>query len=143
MEHTSSIAATGGAIVALRREMGLSQTEFGAVIGLASKSKVSEIETSGRASLPVALKIEELSVAGGAPRIDAATLNDDVARARARLAAQSDEVAECFGGDAAASGDGDSAVTSFDHGDSNSGDSSAPSTGQVGEMSRHANGTAA
>ena len=128
MEHTSSIHEPGVAIVALRRKMGLSQTQFGAEIGLSSKSKVSEIESSGRASLPVALKIEELSVADGAPRIDAALLNDDVARARAACAggcSVAEPVAECQAGDAVSS-----------HGDADSATDASASTGLSGEMSR-------
>lgn len=128
MEQTSSIHEPGAAIVALRRKMGLSQTQFGAEIGLSSKSKVSEIESSGRASLPVSLKIEELSVAGGAPRIDAALLNDDVARARAACAggcSAAESVAECQAGDAVSS-----------HGDADTATDASASTGLSGEMSR-------
>ena len=69
----------------LRGELGLTQIEFGAFIGLANKASVSLIETGARApDLAQALAIERLSVADGAPRIDAALLNDDVARARAQ-----------------------------------------------------------
>lgn len=128
MEQTSIIEQPGAAIVALRREMGLSQTQFGAEIGLSSKSKVSEIESSGRASLPVALKIEELSAVGGAPRIDAALLNDDVARARAACAGGCgtvEPVAECQAGDAVSC-----------HGDADSAPDASASTGQFGDLSR-------
>jgi transcriptional regulator with XRE-family HTH domain len=70
-------------ILELRKERGESQAEFGLSLGL-NASKVSEIETGLRpVSLRVALKIEELSILDGVPRIDAAALNDDVARARA------------------------------------------------------------
>ena len=66
-------------IGALRAELGLTLSEFGALIGLASKGQVSQVE-HGKfpCSLPVALEIERLS--GG--RIDAADLNDDVRKAR-------------------------------------------------------------
>jgi hypothetical protein len=65
-------------IAALRAEMGLSLEAFGGLIGLASKGNVSILERGGACSLPVALALEKLS--GG--RLDAATLNEDVARAR-------------------------------------------------------------
>lgn len=67
----------------LRREMGLSQSEFAPLIGLANKASMSLIET-GKAMPTVdqALKIEALSVLDGVARIDAAQLNDDVAKAR-------------------------------------------------------------
>ncbi len=65
-------------IEALRRELGLNQTEFAFKIGLANKASVSLLERGGPCSLPVALKIEELS--GG--RINAADLNEDVRAAR-------------------------------------------------------------
>lgn len=128
MEQHSNIDGAGPAIVALRREMGLSQTEFGAAIGLASKGKVSVLELSGRASLQVALKIEDLSRVDGVPRIDAAQLNDDVARARAACVggcAMPEPTAECHGGDAVAS-----------HGFADSGTCAAASTGLSAEMSR-------
>lgn len=69
-------------IADLRAELGLSLEAFGERIGLSSKGNVSLIER-GRLtpSLSVALAIEKLS--GG--RIDAATLNDDVRAARARV----------------------------------------------------------
>jgi transcriptional regulator with XRE-family HTH domain len=121
MEHASNITNIGAAIVTLRREMRLSQTEFGAAIGLTSKGRVSVLESTGRASLPVALRIEELSIADGVPRIDAAALNDDVARARAA----------CAGG--CASGD-DEAV--LDHAALDNASDAPASTGQIGQMSR-------
>ena len=62
----------------LRRELDLSLDEFARRVGLTSKSRVSEMENSGTCSLPVALAIERLSEG----RIDAATLNADVAAAR-------------------------------------------------------------
>lgn len=65
-------------IEALRRELGLNQTEFALKIGLANKASVSLLERGGPCSLPVALAIEELSCG----RIDAAKLNDDVRRSR-------------------------------------------------------------
>lgn len=61
-------------IAELRAEMGVSQEEFAALIGLSSKGNVSIIERENRCGLRVALKIEQLS--GG--RIDAASLNDEV-----------------------------------------------------------------
>lgn len=82
MEQDELTGNIGLKIVALRREMQLSQSDFGEMIGLASKGKVSVLESTGRASLPVALKIEELSMRDGIPRINAAVLNEDVARAR-------------------------------------------------------------
>lgn len=65
-------------IEALRRELGLNQTEFALRIGLANKASVSLLERGGPCSLPVAIKIEELSEG----RIDAADLNEDVKAAR-------------------------------------------------------------
>jgi len=64
-------------ILTLRRELGLTLAEMGERCGI-SKSQMHEVERTGRASLPVALKIEELS--GGS--IDAGDLNDDVRAAR-------------------------------------------------------------
>jgi len=69
-------------IAKLRADLGLSLEAFGEKVGLSSKGQVSLIERSGRCSLPVALAIEALS--GG--KIDAAALNEDVAKAR-RVAA--------------------------------------------------------
>lgn len=65
---------SGMNIAELRAEMGVSQEEFAALIGLSSKGNVSIIERENRCGLRVALKIEQLS--GG--RIDAASLNDEV-----------------------------------------------------------------
>lgn len=65
-------------IEALRRELGLNQTEFAVRLGLANKASVSLIERGGPCSLSIALAIEALS--GG--RIDAAALNADVALSR-------------------------------------------------------------
>ena len=64
----------------LRRELGLTQAEFGARIGLANKASVSLLENGHRpkASLNVALAIEALAEG----RIDAADLCEDVRRAR-------------------------------------------------------------
>lgn len=75
-------------IAELRAELGLTQEEFGARIGLANKASVSLLESRRReqCSVDVALAIEALSVRadlnGGAPRIDAARLNEDVRKAR-------------------------------------------------------------
>ena len=97
--------------------------------GLANKASVSLIETGARApDLAQALAIERLSVADGAPRIDAALLNDDVARARAACAggcSVAEPVAECQAGDAVSS-----------HGDADSATDASASTGLSGEMSR-------
>lgn len=66
-------------IAALRQQRGETLSQFAAVIGCSSKSRVSEFE-NGKAMPTVAqaLRLEELS--GGS--IDAATLNADVAAAR-------------------------------------------------------------
>lgn len=69
-------------IRSLRQKMGLSQAEFGAQIGLTGRSSVSELEAAGRASLPVALRLEELGRVHGVA-IDAAALNEGVALSRA------------------------------------------------------------
>lgn len=66
-------------IIALRTAMRLSQAEFAALLGLASKGNVSIIERDNRCSLRVALLIEQLS--GG--RIDAGLICADVLAARA------------------------------------------------------------
>jgi len=91
MNYSASLPATtagdpvaaGAAVRALRKERGETGEEFGKVIGL-SKGKVSELE-SGKyePSLPVALEIERLSIRDGIARIDAGTLCEAVARARA------------------------------------------------------------
>ena len=65
-------------IAELRAEMGVSQEEFAALIGLSSKGNVSIIERENRCGLRVALKIEQLSDG----RVDAATLNDEVRLSR-------------------------------------------------------------
>ena len=65
-------------IIGLRRELGLNQAEFALRIGLANKASVSLLERGGPCSLPVALRLEELS--GG--WIDAGALNEDVRAAR-------------------------------------------------------------
>ena len=75
----ASPARAAFGIADLRRELGLSQTEFGAQIGLPNKASVSLLENGLRACpVMVAIAIERMS--GG--RIDAATLNDDVRLAR-------------------------------------------------------------
>jgi hypothetical protein len=78
MSNEAETEAAALTIADLRREMGLSLAEFGALIGLASKGNVSLIERGAPCSLTVALAIEKLS--GG--RIDAAHLSADVAAAR-------------------------------------------------------------
>jgi len=65
-------------ITSLRKELGLSQEAFAARVGLRSKGHVSTLERTGLASLRVALEIERLSEG----RIDASTLNPDVALVR-------------------------------------------------------------
>ena len=65
-------------IAELRAEMGVSQEEFAALIGLSSKGNVSIIERENRCGLRVALKIEQLSDG----RVDAASLNDEVRLSR-------------------------------------------------------------
>jgi DNA-binding XRE family transcriptional regulator len=65
-------------IAELRAEMGVSQEEFAALIGLSSKGNVSIIERENRCGLRVALKIEQLSEG----RVDAASLNDEVRLSR-------------------------------------------------------------
>lgn len=70
-------APQGVSVAALRAELTLTLAEMGERIGL-SKSQMHEVERTDRASLRVALAIEELS--GG--RIDAAALSDDVRVAR-------------------------------------------------------------
>ncbi|HEV2080056.1 MAG TPA: helix-turn-helix transcriptional regulator [Allosphingosinicella sp.] len=67
-------------IAELRKELGQTLEEFAATIGIKSKGHASEIERDNRCgSVSVALTIEKLSEG----RIDAASLNDDVAMARA------------------------------------------------------------
>lgn len=67
-------------IAALRAELGLSQKSFAELVGLQSKSYVSELEKADepRCSVRVALEIERIS--GG--RISAESLNPDVALVR-------------------------------------------------------------
>jgi transcriptional regulator with XRE-family HTH domain len=73
-------AALAFTIADLRRELGLTQQEFGERIGLPNKTSISLLESGKRpnVSAAVAVAIEELS--GG--RIDAAALSDDVKIAR-------------------------------------------------------------
>jgi DNA-binding XRE family transcriptional regulator len=66
-------------IQAFRLELGLTQEQFAAKIGLSNKGSVSVIERGGPCSLSVAIAIERLS--GG--RINAASLNPCVAASRA------------------------------------------------------------
>jgi hypothetical protein len=68
-------------IADLRAELGDTLEQFGTRIDIKSKGNLSLIERDNRCSLPVALRIEELS----AGRIDAADLNEDVRAARAGL----------------------------------------------------------
>lgn len=67
-------------VATLRRELGLTLAEMGERVGL-SKSQMHEVERTGRASLRVALAIEELSGA----RVDAAVLSEEVRAARHAL----------------------------------------------------------
>ena len=64
-------------VAALRTELKLTLAELGERIGL-SKSQMHEVEATNRASLRVAVALQELS--GG--RIDAAGLSEDVRLAR-------------------------------------------------------------
>jgi transcriptional regulator with XRE-family HTH domain len=66
-------------ITSLRKDLGLSLEAFAATIGLKSRGQVSDLEAGRRTpSVPVALAIERVS----SGRIDAATLNADVALVR-------------------------------------------------------------
>jgi transcriptional regulator with XRE-family HTH domain len=71
----------------LRKILGLTLAEMGERVGI-SKSQMHEVERTGRASLPVALEIERLSVEAmaegidGVEVIDAADLSEDVRKAR-------------------------------------------------------------
>jgi DNA-binding XRE family transcriptional regulator len=67
----------------LRSELGLTLEAFAPLVGLASKGSAHELEKAERASVKVALEVERLSRG----RIDAAKLNDDVARSRAPILA--------------------------------------------------------
>ena len=58
----------------LRAELQATMEAFAAMIGVSSKSYVADIERTGRCSVRVALRIEELSNG----RIPAASLNDDI-----------------------------------------------------------------
>lgn len=58
----------------LRAELGLSLQDLAERVGLASKGQMAFIIDTGRCSVPVALKIEELSKG----RIPASSLNPDV-----------------------------------------------------------------
>lgn len=81
-QDTFETGEGGAAIAALRAELGLTQLEFGALIGVDNKTSVSLIERGRvKPSIRVALAIEELS----AGRIDAADLCDDVRIARRGL----------------------------------------------------------
>lgn len=67
----------------LRKELGLSGELMASRLGLSGRSAVSNIERDGRCSASVAIAIERLSIKDGVPRINAATLNGDIALARA------------------------------------------------------------
>lgn len=70
-------------IAELRQERGETLEEFAEAIGIASKGRASAIERGVEAcSFDIALKVEELSQG----RIDAAELNQDVAKARTKVA---------------------------------------------------------
>ena len=91
----------------LRAELGLSLEEFSEKVGLSSRGRMSVIERDERCSLAVALKIEALSVGpDGAPRIDAADLNDDVAAARHGAGVSAPVAAASTGQSGAMSGEG-------------------------------------
>lgn len=142
MEKQPEQFSSGMTIADLRKERGENQSEFGAHLEL-SAGKVSEIETGMRpVSLRVALAIENLSVLNGQARIDAATLNDDVKKARGACVAvchSSDAPAECQGADAAASPADDPDVSFFHNAGFSAADLAA-STGNAGEISRHNEG---
>jgi len=75
-------AITASPVHAMRKALGLTLAEMGERCGI-SKSQMHEVERTGRASLPVALAIEQLSAASEHdPAIDAGDLNDDVRAAR-------------------------------------------------------------
>ena len=71
-----------GAIGQLREELGLTLEGFASKVGLKSKGQLHQIENGARCSVKVAIAIEALSVADGAPRIDAADLSEDVKLSR-------------------------------------------------------------
>ncbi len=82
--------APAALVAALRAELGLTLMEMGERIGL-SKSQMHEVERTDRASLRVALAIEDLSAELAATRpeitpIDAALLCEDVRLSRESLA---------------------------------------------------------
>lgn len=106
----ASPAAFG--VRALREELGLTQLEFGTLIGLSNKASVSLLE-SGKiaASLDVAIELEKLS--GG--RIDAAALCEAVRKARAA----------CLGG----------CVADAVHGAEATPPAGGAATGQAGDLS--------
>lgn len=91
-DMSCSEAADALSVAGLRAELELTLAEMGERIGL-SKSQMHEVERSGRASLRVALAIEELS----GRRIDAASLNDDVKASRHGLANSGDGAAASTG----------------------------------------------
>lgn len=71
-------------ITDLRKSLDLTQEQFAQRVGLSSKSSVSELETTERASVRVALEIERLSDG----QIPAERLNPDVAMVRQADASQ-------------------------------------------------------
>jgi len=76
--------AAANPIADLRATLELTLEGMGALVGI-SKSQMHEVERTQRASLGVALKIEELA----AGRIDAADLCEDVRAARETMPATS------------------------------------------------------
>ena len=70
-------------IRAIRKDLGLSQEDFAARLGLKSKSHVCELEVGKTPSIRVAIEIEKVS--GG--RLRAIDLNPDVALVAQHLAA--------------------------------------------------------
>lgn len=68
----------GMTIADLRKSLGLSLEAFAELLGLTSKGYAHDIEKGATPSVRVALEIERVS--GG--KIDAASLNPDVARVR-------------------------------------------------------------
>lgn len=111
-------------IADLRTELGLSLEALGAKVGIASRGRMSVIERENRCSLDVALALEKLSDG----RLDAASICDDVRRARA-----SSTEFRTHGPESAV--DDDVLVLPALHGGADSGAAAGASTGQSGEMS--------
>lgn len=87
-------------IADLRAELGMTMDQFAERIGLANRSNVSVIERANRCGLKVALRIEQLSRG----RVDAATINEDVALSRAACLGGCEAVSAVHAGDDASTG---------------------------------------